>query len=303
VTENNMVIPHGDEIHKNVAGEFASVSEKTDTVGTDIVLIEDSADSNNKKKVLLSNLLADIPNHASNHLPSGSDALATGVPSNVGVANAEGSAEAFARQDHVHDHADQAGGSLHANAIAAGASGFMTGADKTKLDNIEPLAEVNNISDPDAATLTGGGNADALHVHSVASAIKEFFHPANPSTNFGNYRVRAVATNGNHNFNLMVPSDFASLVSVEMIFISGGTFVAQNIDLSSEYGAIGEQNDNHAETDVAFTTSGTADETGSYSLASVLSSLAAGDFVGINIDHQGIGTSLNYLGIRLIYNT
>jgi hypothetical protein len=41
--------------------------------------------------------------HASTHLPSGSDPLATGVPSNTGTANAEGTAEAFARQDHVHN--------------------------------------------------------------------------------------------------------------------------------------------------------------------------------------------------------
>lgn len=43
-----------------------------------------------------------IYEHQSRHLPGGSDALATGVASSIGVANAEGSAAAFARQDHVH---------------------------------------------------------------------------------------------------------------------------------------------------------------------------------------------------------
>lgn len=35
----------------------------------------------------------------------------------------------------------------------------------SKLSGIEDLAEVNNISDPDALTLTDGSNADALHTH------------------------------------------------------------------------------------------------------------------------------------------
>lgn len=40
-------------------------------------------------------------------------------------------------------HGARAGGTLHANVVAAGAAGFMTGADKTKLDGIEAGAEVN----------------------------------------------------------------------------------------------------------------------------------------------------------------
>ena len=43
-----------------------------------------------------------IPHHASLHLPGASDALTCGTPVDVGVANAEGGAAAFARSDHVH---------------------------------------------------------------------------------------------------------------------------------------------------------------------------------------------------------
>jgi len=46
------------------------------------------------------------------------------------------------------------------------AEGAFADGDKTKLDGIEALAEVNNISDVDADTLTDGSNADALHIHS-----------------------------------------------------------------------------------------------------------------------------------------
>lgn len=43
-------------IHDNVAGEIAVITEKTTPVSADILLIEDSADSNNKKRVLVGNL-------------------------------------------------------------------------------------------------------------------------------------------------------------------------------------------------------------------------------------------------------
>lgn len=47
------------------------------------------------------------------HLPLGADPLPVGVPSDVGVANAEGNAEVFARQNHVHNHPAGLGFSLH----------------------------------------------------------------------------------------------------------------------------------------------------------------------------------------------
>lgn len=45
-----------DAVHVNVAAEISTVTEKGSPVGADLVLIEDSADSNNKKRVQLSNL-------------------------------------------------------------------------------------------------------------------------------------------------------------------------------------------------------------------------------------------------------
>jgi hypothetical protein len=45
-----------DAIHDNVAGEISLVSEKVTPVSADLLLIEDSADSNNKKRIQLGNL-------------------------------------------------------------------------------------------------------------------------------------------------------------------------------------------------------------------------------------------------------
>ena len=77
-----------------------------------------------------------IEGHASRHLPnSGTDALATGVPSTIGINNQEGDLNAFARQDHIHAHGNQLGGTLHATASHS-SSGFMSSVDKITFDNI-----------------------------------------------------------------------------------------------------------------------------------------------------------------------
>ena len=63
-------------------------------------------------------------------------AVAVGSPATVGTANAAGSASTFVRSDHVHAHGNQTSGSLHAAAVSGGTSGFMTGADKEKVDGL-----------------------------------------------------------------------------------------------------------------------------------------------------------------------
>jgi len=73
------------------------------------------------------------------------------------VANADGSI--IANPDDLQvgvlatdaQHGVRGGGTQHADVIAAGASGFMTGADKTKLDGVEALADVTDTVNVQAA--------------------------------------------------------------------------------------------------------------------------------------------------------
>jgi pectin methylesterase-like acyl-CoA thioesterase len=74
--------------------------------------------------------------HASRHLPNGADPLTTGTPSDIGANNSEGTANALARQDHVHAHGTQAGGTTH-DVATTSVAGFMSATDKTKLDGVE----------------------------------------------------------------------------------------------------------------------------------------------------------------------
>jgi len=66
------------------------------------------------------------------------DITTANVATVTDATNAEGVATTLARADHTHGHGDRGGGTLHALVVAGGAAGFMSGADKTKLDGIAP---------------------------------------------------------------------------------------------------------------------------------------------------------------------
>ena len=73
-------------------------------------------------------------------------------------------------------HGNRGGGNLHADAVASGADGFMTGADKQKLDDIDTGAEVNAIPRQEAITteaITGSDTVlgDSLSNVPIVSAV------------------------------------------------------------------------------------------------------------------------------------
>lgn len=68
--------------------------------------------------------------------------VSTGVAVELAETNAEGNATSLARSNHTHDHGDRSGGTLHA-AATSGTNGFMSAADKTKLDAAENLSEID----------------------------------------------------------------------------------------------------------------------------------------------------------------
>lgn len=96
----------------------------------------------------------------------GAAALTSAAPSQVGTSNAVGTGTTAARTDHVHAHGDLSGGSLH-SAAGGGVAGFMTGADKTKLDTVTAGAQ------PNAATSLGTGGS-AVYKSTTGAGVHEF---------------------------------------------------------------------------------------------------------------------------------
>lgn len=115
--------------------------------------------------------------------------------------NAEGVATTLARSDHTHSHGARAGGALHALVVPAGAAGFMSGADKTKLDGILALAgpafltwgNSNIGAAADTRFMTPGRDA------STASLTAIYGWRAPQARSFRNLRVRHNTAAGNGN--------------------------------------------------------------------------------------------------------
>ncbi len=135
---------------------------------------------------------------------------------------------------------------------------------------------------------------------------KEIWFGPQASGADGAYRERGVGTSGAFQYTGAFPLDFDALVSIELVYINGGANpgAGADIDLLSEYGAVGEAMDAHTESDVTTTYTIVANNSiGSIDLAPVFSTPSAGDLFGVEVDNNGLGGPLNVLGVRLRYTT
>ncbi|MBK8085068.1 MAG: hypothetical protein IPK28_15275 [Devosia sp.] len=104
----------------------------------------------------------------SNSVAGGAPAWAIITKTDVGLANVDNTSDASKPVSNAQataiglkldaTHAGT-GGAAHANVVAAGASGFMTGADKTKLDGVSAGAEVNQNA---FSTISVSGQSDVV---------------------------------------------------------------------------------------------------------------------------------------------
>jgi hypothetical protein len=134
---------------------------------------------------------------------------------------------------------------------------------------------------------------------------KEIFYIADTVANDGSYRVRNIGSAGAFRFDFKVPHDFSSLVSLVLVGWpeSGAAGPGKDIDLTSEYGAVGEARNQHSESDTTSTYDlGSTDVIFELDISGVFSVLAANDYAGVLVDHNGVGGVVHYLGIRLRYN-
>lgn len=167
---------------------------------------------------------------------------------------------------------------------------------------LTPAATVNFIGAGVTAVDSGSGVAGVT----IPGATKDAWYEAETNGTYSAtqfYRVRTVGAIANFSFNFRVPQDFTALTSLVLVFAPNATFgPSGEIDLASDYGAVGEGVENHSESQSLTSVAATLDTWTELDISGVFSVLAAGDFCGVNVDHVvNIGTPLNYLGIRLRY--
>lgn len=153
------------------ANGFMSSTDKTklDTFGTETTyLLRDGTRAMTGSLDLGTNAVTNVTTL------NGITMTPSGNPVALGSSNAAGTATTYARLDHVHSHGDQAGGSLHAVATTS-VAGFMSAADKTKLDGLG--ADTNYVLRDGTRAMTGslnlGTNAltNVTTINSIPAAL------------------------------------------------------------------------------------------------------------------------------------
>lgn len=118
-----------------------------------------------------------------------------------------------------------------------------------------------------------------------------------------NYAAALLAVNGQRaGATFHVPDDYNGVITAEIVLIPITGGVNEDIDIQSTYAAPGEANNTHAEADAASTYNLTAGDMSSISITGIMTSIAAGDFIGVQIIDNVAGSDAKYvLGIRLVY--
>jgi len=143
-----------------------------------------------------------------------------------------------------------------------------------------------------------------IDVDVLPSTVQELFFSQDALADFSTtQRTKTVGASGIGRFMFAVPSDFASLVSLDALMQPAVTNAAADIDLLSQYGAIGASAISLSTSNNAIVYSLVANQLKALNIASAFPSLAANQACGIKLTHNAIGGSSEYYGIRLRYNT
>ncbi len=143
-------------------------------------------------------------------------------------------------------------------------------------------------------------------VSSAVADIEMIFRATLLSGNdVGDHRMHSQGANVVDNYGFVIPANFATLVTLEMIGspLAGSAGSGKDIDLFSDYGTVGESFSFHSESDTGtvYDFTGSTDEFIAIDLSIVFSSLAGGDVCGLKLDHNTVGASIRYSHIRMVY--
>lgn len=171
---------------------------------------------------------------------------------------------------------------------------------------LHDLLDVNAPAPADGDALVWD-DATSLWIPAAAGApTKEFFVPVTYGTEMGKYGEWAVAICDAADevacMSFRVPHDFSSITTAEIVVISRVTEAAANWDIYSDYGALTEVWNAHAESDVASTYNVTSGKLTSVDISGILSALAADDYVGVKISQGEDGHNFNAIGVHFKYS-
>nr|QYA18345.1 pectinesterase A/Acyl-CoA thioester hydrolase [Clandestinovirus] len=217
----------------NSANTFSTTIQAASSLGTNTSFRLPSSNGTSGNALLVDGLgntswgTPATQTHASTHLPNGSDPLSTAAPVTIGTSNSAGTANSFARSDHVHSHGSQTDPTLHAIVTSSNA-GFMSSADKQKLDQATSSNTISTLVSRDSSAASSFNKVNLQSDGSVA-----FFNSGNtfsyslqgPSTQTSNLTLRLptgsgsngdfISTDGSGTLSYANPFIFTNVIRVD----------------------------------------------------------------------------------------
>jgi len=99
-----------------------------------------------------------------------------------------------------------------------------------------------------------------------------------------------------------VPHDFHNIIKAAIVVIPRATQAAANWDIYSNYAAAGEDFQTHLQNDVVSTYNVTDDQIFEVDISGILTSLAAGDYVGVDLMLMDAAHDVDVLGVMFKYD-
>jgi len=135
---------------------------------------------------------------------------------------------------------------------------------------------------------------------------KELWSPVTFGTNGitadGRWPVASLnAANDAARMSFAVPDDFLTLTEAIILVKPQVTDAAANWNIISDYGAPGEDYQNHTETDAATTYNVTLDQLFEVDASGILTGIAVGDYVGIVLVLDDAADDVSVIGFRMKY--
>lgn len=179
-----------------------------------------------------------------------------------------------------------------------------------QLGGTYPNPDVRGLRETSGPTeLAVGGIADGQVLSRSGTSvvgttiIKELNFDFQKKDDFNTYRTLKCGSSSTIRNSFVFPVDLNVIHSLDAIAITVGGGTSKDIDIYSEYGAVGESYSFHAESDTTLLYNlGSAGDIFTIDLLPIFSAASAGDVAGLEIVHNGVGSDTHYLGVRLRYS-
>lgn len=145
-------------------------------------------------------------------------------------------------------------------------------------------------------------NLGKLNLSQMPLTQKTVFFNANYNNNYYSYKVNSILPLGMDRFSFIIPNDFISLVSLNLVGIPIANF-NDNIQFESSYANVNQFCNINFQPPIPILFNAIQDDITEFNISSLYPLLSAGNYCGLEVLHIGATTpTIHYIGIKLIYN-